>query len=97
MQDQNYTHATFVLTTAGYPGYWSRGTTLAHAASQLKRAGARGADGVILRLVFNDPEPWVDENGALNYGGPDAPNAWQIRVGALGSLSAVIKANPAKK
>lgn len=92
-----HTTVTFVLKTASYPGYWSRGANLAEAAKNLKRAGAKGTDGVILRLVYNDLEPWLDEYGAVHCGGPNAPEAWTTLVGVTGTLAGLIKANPVKK
>ena len=87
MLNAQQTTVTFVLKTASYSGHWSRGTTLAEAAKNLKRAGARGTDFVFLRLVFNDLEPWIDGYGGLNH----EPEGWSTFVGITGTLSSLLK------
>ena len=46
-------------------GYWSRGETIAGAARQLKKEGARATEKCVLFLIIGDDKPTVNGSGYI--------------------------------
>lgn len=47
-------------------GYWGRGETIAEAAQQCVKAGAKRNEKASLRLILGDPKPTVSNDGYLS-------------------------------
>lgn len=86
-------NVTFLVTDSGTRGYWAKGSTLAEAARNLKRFGAKPGSLLTVWIVANDPNAVINEWGAPRYGGADAPDAWVLPAFGAGTLQSVLKSN----
>jgi hypothetical protein len=71
----------FIVRTVGLYGSWGKGETLLDAAMACKKAGGKLKSAAEISIVYNDPDAFIDQYGALCYGGKDHPEAQLIDVG----------------
>jgi len=73
----------FIVRTVGLYGSWGKGETLLEAAKACKKAGGKLKDIADVSIIYDGPDSYVDDYGALCYGGAKNPNAKLIDVGYM--------------
>jgi hypothetical protein len=81
---------TYIVSTAGLYGYWGRGDSLYSAAQNCKKHGGKNKDIVSMSVILNDPDAFIDDFGAICYGGVGKQNADCINVG-YSTLAGLLK------
>lgn len=81
---------TYIVCTSDVYGSWGRGSSLYNAALNCHKAGAKKTDVVSMSVILNDPDAFVDNYGAICYGGAGKLNAECIPVG-YSTLSGLLK------
>jgi hypothetical protein len=79
----------FLLTSDSF--HWAVSDSVEGAAEKLISIGAKRTSKVFGTMVANDESPCVSAEGALCYGGKEAPDAWLVHLGLIGTIGGLIR------
>lgn len=75
---------TYIIRTVGIGGYWAKDPeSFAKAARKLKSYGVRNGAKVLLTVVAHDGNAFIDDYGAVCFGGTTAPDATMVCAGVF--------------
>jgi hypothetical protein len=79
----------FVLSSSSF--HWAVSDSIEGAAKMLYGMTRKQSYKVWGTMVVNDERPFISADGALCYGGKEAPDAWILHLGPLGKIGGLIQ------